>query len=332
MKKKPDIRARFIRPSLAPQKLTHFLAVYETGVFSVAAADVGVTQQAISKSIARLEDSLGVILFERHPTGVAPTIFAHTLAKRARAIISETKLAAAELVALRGAGKGFVRIGLGWTFLPRLGPELIERFKRANPDVTVSILTGESRQLYAALLIGDVEFVASAPPADMPADPMIQRRPLFVDRDQLVMRADHPLANRNDQTLEDFRDQTWMISLQLSQQWKCICDTFLKEQLEPPPNFVDLNSVILLKSMLLSTDGVALLSPELVSLPHEQKLYHAISEHPFALPRKAYLATRKNADMQALTRQMLTIFDQVWCEMIDESLHCATSTSVATST
>ncbi len=325
--KKPDIRARFIRPSLDPQKLTHFMAVYETGVFSVAAADVGVTQQAISKSIARLEDSLGVVLFERRPTGVAPTIFAHTLAKRARAIISESKLAAAELVALRGAGQGFVRIGLGWTFLPRLGPELIERFKRSNPDVTVSIVTGESRQLYASLLIGDVEFVASAPPTDMLADPMIQRHPLFVDRDQLVMRADHPLAKRGSHTLEDLRTQTWMISLQLSQQWKSICDTFLKQQLEPPANFVDLNSVILLKSMLLSTDGVALLSPELVSLPHEQAMYHTIGDNPFALPRKAYLATRKNADQQALTRQMITIFDQVWREMIDEQLHCAPTAS-----
>jgi len=100
--KKADIRVRFIKPSLDPQKLAHFLSVYDTGSFSGAASLNNVSQQAVSKSVLRLEDGLGVKLFERGAYGAEATIFGHALARRAKVITAESRLAAAEISALRG--------------------------------------------------------------------------------------------------------------------------------------------------------------------------------------------------------------------------------------
>lgn len=319
--KELDRRARFIKPSLDPQKLQHFLSVYECGAFSAAAVENNVSQQAVSKSIARLEDSLGVPLFDRSATGAKPTQFADALARRAKTIIAEGRLAAAELAALRGSGQGYVRIGLGWSFLPRIGPALIERFKRRHPGITISIATGSSTTLYRQLAGGDVELVASAPPTDLPLDPMIERRPLFIDRDLLIMRKGHPLAGGGMPSLEALAQQTWLASLQLSQQWERVCSTFLNAGLEPPESYIDLDSVMLLKALLLNSDGLALLSPELVSLPHETPYFHTIDGTPFPIPRTAFLATRRNARLQPVARAMIEDFDLNWRDLVDPALH-----------
>ena len=181
---------------LDPRKLRHFLHVYETRNFARAADLSHVTQQAVSKSIARLEDLIGVVLFERGAYGAAPTIYADALARRARIILSENRLASAEINALKGAESGGVRVGFGWSFLPRVAPLAISNFRKRRPGITLSISTGDSNSLFGKLLSGDLEFVASAPPPAISIDPQLQTRKLFEETDVIVMRAGHPLAKK----------------------------------------------------------------------------------------------------------------------------------------
>ena len=81
-------------------------------------------------------------LFERGAFGAEPTVFGRSLAKRAKLIVAETRLATAELDALKGAEKGFIKVGFGWSFLPRIAPLSIERFRRRRPGVTVKYCNG----------------------------------------------------------------------------------------------------------------------------------------------------------------------------------------------
>jgi DNA-binding transcriptional LysR family regulator len=300
--KTPNVRSRFIKPSLDPQKLAHFLSVYETGNFSTAATLNNVSQQAVSKSIARLEAGLGVQLFERGIYGAEPTIFAHTLARRAKVIMAESRLAAAELSALRGSDKGYVRIGLGWSLLPRIGPMMINRFKERQPEVTLSITSGDTKSLHEQLLRGEVEFVASAPPAEMEIDDALEIQQLFEDRDVIMMRRDHPLAKQNQISLEDLSRQTWLVSLKLTEQWRHICSVFLARGVAPPANYVDLDSVVLIKSLLQQSDSIALLAKELVSQGGDDSLYYFHEGTDFPIARTAFLATRRNSPLQPLAQ------------------------------
>lgn len=164
-----------------PQKLQQFLSVFEHRNFARAAEACGVTQQAVSKSIARMEESIGVKLFERGAFGAEPTAYGQALARRAKIIVTETRLAAAELNALKGATDGFVRVGFGWSFLPRIAPQVINRFRRRRPGVTVSVVSGPSISLFQRLLAGEIEFVASAPAAGIKIDDALDASPLFTD-------------------------------------------------------------------------------------------------------------------------------------------------------
>jgi len=320
---KPDIRTPFISPTLDPQKLSHFLAVFSSGSFSAAASANGVSQQAVSKSIAKLEEQLGVTLFNRNNLGAQPTRFAESLARRAQTIVAEGRLAAAELAAMRGSGRGYVRIGLGWSFLTRIGPEMIRQFKARHPEVTVSIVTGDSHALYQRLLSGDVEWVASAPLEGVNVPQSLERHPLFVENDLLIMRAGHPLADNPTLDLKKLAEQTWFFSMQLSAQWQRVCNIFLSRGLEPPRNFIDLDSILLVKSMLLSGDGIALLPVSLFDQDFEAPLYAMIPDTSFTVERTAYLAFRENAELQPLARRMMEQFETSWRTNVAETNHKA---------
>src|SRR5246127_1134876 len=93
-----------------------FVRVVETGSFSAAARQLGVGQPAVSKSVAQLEDYLGVKLLARSTRGLAPTEAGLGYLDRARRALEEA--AEAELAA-RGAGaglKGRLRICAAVTF------------------------------------------------------------------------------------------------------------------------------------------------------------------------------------------------------------------------
>ncbi|HQR22356.1 MAG TPA: LysR family transcriptional regulator [Burkholderiaceae bacterium] len=85
--------------SLKLAELRTFLTVLEQRSFRKAAGALHVTQPAVTKAIAGLEEILGVRLFDRANHGVEPTEYALSLAPRAAAIFDELRRAANELTA-----------------------------------------------------------------------------------------------------------------------------------------------------------------------------------------------------------------------------------------
>ena len=289
---------------LDPQKLQHFLSVYELRNFARAAEESGVTQQAVSKSIARLEEAIGVRLFERGAFGAEPTAYGRVLARRAKIIINETRLASAELNALKGSTDGFVRVGFGWSFLPRIAPQVINRFRRRRPGVTVSVVSGPSVTLFRKLLAGEIEFVASAPAAGVKIDDALEATELFKDWDVIVMRAGHALAKQPVVTLEELSSQTWIVSLTLHEQWRAVSEVFVAAGLSPPAQIVDLDSLILAKSMLAQSDCIALLGREQVSLELERGEFKALERSEFPHAREGYFTVRRGAVLQPAAKAL----------------------------
>ncbi|MBZ9668515.1 LysR family transcriptional regulator [Mesorhizobium sp. B2-1-8] len=117
-----------------------FVLVIDSGSFSAAARRLNVGQPAVSKSVAQLEDRLGVKLLLRSPRGLAPTEAGLNFYERARRSIEEAE--EAELAA-RGAGRGLtgkLRICAAVTFarihlIPRL-PEFLAR----HPDLEMEVV------------------------------------------------------------------------------------------------------------------------------------------------------------------------------------------------
>ena len=119
---------------------------------------------------------------------------------------------------------------------------------------------------------------------------------IFQDRDVIVMRAGHPLAAKSVVSLTDLSEQTWILSLALSEQWKLIAGVFLAAGLPAPSNIIDLDSVVLAKALIAQTDGVALLARELVSREVERNEFATLERPDLPSARPAYLTVRRGSD------------------------------------
>ena len=87
-------------------QLRDFIAVVEHGSLRLAAAQLGLTAAALSKSLSALEEELHVQLLVRHSRGITLTPFGHTFLARARRIASEAQKATEEMAQLRGEREG----------------------------------------------------------------------------------------------------------------------------------------------------------------------------------------------------------------------------------
>src|SRR5262245_31899494 len=86
-------------------------AVVQCGSMAKAAAELGVTQPAVSEVIAELEDAFGVRLFDRSPQGAVPTIYGRALLKRGIAAFDELKQGIRDIEFLADPTNGEGRIG-----------------------------------------------------------------------------------------------------------------------------------------------------------------------------------------------------------------------------
>ena len=76
-----------------------------------AAAEIALTQPAVTKLLRDLEDALGARLFERHPWGMSPTPYGETLVRHARGILNDLAQASADIAAQREGAQGSLRVG-----------------------------------------------------------------------------------------------------------------------------------------------------------------------------------------------------------------------------
>ncbi len=183
------------------QLLEAFIAVAETGSFSSAAERVHVTQPAISKRIAQLEEHLGCRLFDRISRTVHLTEAGRALLPRAQRIqqeITETRQAIHDL---SGEVSGNLRIAISHHIgLHRL-PPVLKRFAGLNPEVSLAVDFMDSEVAYDGVIHGHFE-VAVITLAPEP-HPRVHAETIWPDPLLPMVSSDHPLARQARVTIAD---------------------------------------------------------------------------------------------------------------------------------
>lgn len=170
--------------------LRYFLAVVDNGNFSRAAQQVNVTQPTLSVGIAKLEEALGVTLFERTNRRVHLTKAGAQLLPRARRIESEFNQAAREVVG--HSTVPVVRLGVLTTISSQLIADAVRRSLDENPDSRTELVEGNERELANLLSRGRID--AALTLVHRGGNRFFEER-LFEEGYAAAMPLDHPLAN-----------------------------------------------------------------------------------------------------------------------------------------
>jgi len=219
-----------------------FLMVMQSGSLAKAAAQLRVTQPAVSQVIADLEHNVGAKLFDRGRRGVEPTVYAHALLSRSRAVFDELKQGLRDIEFLAGAESGEVRIGSTAATTDVLLPPLLHRFSQRYPRVVVHIeevpipaldVSG-LRDRKLDLILGRLLMpVTDTAMADLSIESLFH--------DQLVIAAGprNRWARRNKIDLAELVDEPWVLPPAYSWNYRCLAEAFGERGLSPPkPNFV----------------------------------------------------------------------------------------------
>lgn len=177
-----------------------FLAVAECGSFSRAAERVFLTQPAVSKRIAALEDELGSRLFDRIGRDIQLTQSGRTLLPRARNLILELRDLKRELGNLGTEIRGpLTMVTSHHIGLHRL-PAVLERYHRQYPQVTLDLHFMDSETAALAVLDGRFELGVITLPPETPA--ALEVVHAWHDPLAIVVAPHHPLARETHVSLD----------------------------------------------------------------------------------------------------------------------------------
>ncbi|MCA9835865.1 MAG: LysR family transcriptional regulator [Trueperaceae bacterium] len=118
-------------------QLKGFLAVVDSSSFSEAALDLGVSQAAISHSVAELENELGIKLLDRGRFGARPTRAALGIIEHARKILQSEAAINQEVALHKGLVKGRLRVGVFHSVAYHLMPPLMKRLGEKYPQLDI---------------------------------------------------------------------------------------------------------------------------------------------------------------------------------------------------
>ncbi|MGW2842495.1 LysR family transcriptional regulator [Streptomyces sp. NPDC001493] len=188
--------------STAGPELKHLrclVAIVDSGSFTDAALELGVSQAAVSRTLLALERTLGVRLLHRTSRTVEPTAAGVRVLARARLLLA----AAAELVADATAGHSRLHIGHAWSAFGRHTTEFQRRWSQEHPGTELRLVRHNSPTGGLAEGLCDLAVVRSALDLDRWSHALVG----FEHR-QVALASDDPWAHRRSVGLEEVATRT----------------------------------------------------------------------------------------------------------------------------
>lgn len=184
-------------------------AVHRLGSFAAAARAMHISPSGLSHQIQKVEQALGVALFERGGRSILPTATGRHLLVRVDQVLAAAE--DLEQAACHGSAAfgGELRLGVLSTLGPYLLPHLVEPFPRRFPGTRLSLSEGKPRGLLRRLHEGELDAVL-AQPAVTPSG--VVMHPLFFEPYDVLMHQSHPLANHSRVRLDQLDDDAILMA------------------------------------------------------------------------------------------------------------------------
>ncbi len=189
-------------------RLKCFVAVYEQGSVSAAATRLHMTQPPLSILLRKLEDELGVTLFDRSGHRLAPSATGELFYLRAKAMLAQLQTMRRELREAEQGARGTVHIGCATAASLFVMPAVMEDLAASDLDITVDVQEGEAgymlqrlRERGLDLIISRSEYIA----------PELESRAILDEPLCVALPPGHPAGASTRVRLADLRGERFLL-------------------------------------------------------------------------------------------------------------------------
>lgn len=270
-------------------ELRFVVAVAKERNFRRASEKCYVSQPALSLAIKKLEDDLGVKIFERSRTDISPTPIGEKIIEQAIKALEEVNHI--REIAKQGNNQlsGVFRLGLIYSVGPYLLPELIPILRKSAADMPLEIEENLTAQLETQLKNGVIDAAVIALPFDVPG---INTMPLYDEKYVVMVPAGHAWANRASISAEELANENVL----LLNSGHCYSHQVLQAcpDLSRKGQVLQGNSLETIRNMVASNLGVTVLP---CSATTERYINPLVKVIPFVEPvpvRRVAIAWRKS--------------------------------------
>lgn len=193
------------------RQLKYFVSAAKHLNFTKAASECYIVQTAMTHQIASLEEELGVKLFIRGNRSLALTEAGQVFLKEARMLITGVEKAAEEVRLTAGEYESILRLGICGKLLSRDMPKLLRQFRMEHPRVRVRVVQESLEELLELLEIGSLDCVLALDYDYFRTFPWIEREVIFTDDLMLAVPLDHWLADREEVSLDELKNEKFFV-------------------------------------------------------------------------------------------------------------------------
>lgn len=192
------------------QQLEYIIAVDQYRHFVEASKACFVTQPTLSMQIKKLEEDLGVIIFDRSKQPIMPTDIGIQIINQARVILSESSRIDEIIKSYNDDISGELIIGIIPTLAPYLLPLFVGKFTRLYPNVKVKLIELLTSDIIAQLNNESIDLGILVTPIEAKG---IKTSPIFYEEMFVYSNVNHPFGNQDYIKVEDLESpDLWMLS------------------------------------------------------------------------------------------------------------------------
>jgi DNA-binding transcriptional LysR family regulator len=274
------------------------LSVVQAGGMGKAAERLGTSQPAISRSIADLEEALGVRLVDRSRRGIEPTPYGRALIQRSTAVFDELQQAVKDIEFLADPTAGELRVGASIAVAAGFMVAVIDRLSGRHPRLNFHLLAADTAMTYRALEerkidLAVVHMIEPLPRGELDAEI------LFHEPQAVAAAAENPWTRRRSLKLADLMDEPWTLPAPDTQFGRLAMEAFRANGLGLPRKLI--TSSLPVRQELVATGRFLTMVPSVVlAFPPRNA---ALKRLPIDLPttrRPVGLVTLKNRTLSSV--------------------------------
>jgi len=252
-------------------QLQYFLAVARLEHVTEAARSLHVTQSSLSKTIQRLEDDLGVPLFDRKGRKLRLNEFGSRFLRRAERALFELEQGKQEISDLSSPEHDTLELAV--TTASTL-PNILREFRKKRPDTQFHVQMLTMKEMVTLLHRGEVDYCLSSPPLQ---GDNIECQIVFIDPILVAVPKGHRLADRSSVSLAELRDE-WFVGVKRGYGTRDLVDSICKSAGFAPKYVYEGDEPARLSSLVEAEIGIAFI-PSTARFSQEHIKYLQVENH-----------------------------------------------------